>query len=415
MPILRTRNTRLLGLAPRVPSKPTKPLAHDMFNDAIDPQAMSPLFSTIPKELRDLIFAFALTAYPDPARPYDDKEQYVRPGTTGHLRIATELLLTCKAIYTECYHLPTILNPMILYFDQPVNIPPHARGNIPSVQKLAPWCFAALRILDISLQQVFLEKDVLKRVALQLRTSARSSAVQPRSSAQQRGRKTTGTNCIKELSPALANAPLVPTYSSSPTSPLRPHCITKLVLRIDRVSWWTWTNSPFARHPEGQLHLDPGFKSEQSAEAMLSEAGNRRSGTWNGWQHPQTWGAQLCASFPDLIHLTLVLETFAAKKAQLDTVVKCAATWTFPMTEGYELRFVGAEESSWKGAEEGYKYEEQIPWLQSQGGVTPNPRAVLGMPERTSPVGAEGRGTDVPDARAFEVRNVRFVRRRCVD
>jgi hypothetical protein len=43
-----------------------------------------------------------------------------------------------------------------------------------------------------------------------------------------------------------------------------------------------------------------------------------------------TWGSQI-AKFPDLISLELVLETFASKKAQLDNVVECAKTWTFPI------------------------------------------------------------------------------------
>lgn len=56
---------------------------------------------------------------------------------------------------------------------------------------------------------------------------------------------------------------------------------------------------------------------------MVALAASRRSG-----QHPDytsTWGGDI-GKLPDLKTLELVLETFSAKKHQLDTVVECATT-----------------------------------------------------------------------------------------
>ncbi|KAJ7606658.1 hypothetical protein FB45DRAFT_1068339 [Roridomyces roridus] len=65
----------------------------------VDPQLQSPLFATLCPELRNLVFAYALTEYDDPAGP----SQY-----TG--RIDTALLLTCRLIYLETHSAPISLN-----------------------------------------------------------------------------------------------------------------------------------------------------------------------------------------------------------------------------------------------------------------------------------------------------------------
>ena len=83
---------------------------------------------------------------------------------------------------------------------------------------------------------------------------------------------------------------------------------------------------------------------------MLDLADARRSG-----QHPEytsTWGG-IIGSLPDFKTFELVLETFTAKKRQLDTVVECASTWKFPLRDTrYELVHDGSVESlNWKDAD----------------------------------------------------------------
>lgn len=81
----------------------------------INPQTASSLFSTLPAELRNLVFQFALTGYPDPDRPYSRHSFWYRPGYTHARKIAIELLLTCRRIYLETNLLPIIQNEHVIW------------------------------------------------------------------------------------------------------------------------------------------------------------------------------------------------------------------------------------------------------------------------------------------------------------
>ncbi|KAF2705008.1 hypothetical protein K504DRAFT_440817 [Pleomassaria siparia CBS 279.74] len=94
------------------PLKPHTPI--DYSNAHL--QEQSPLFSTIPPEIRNRIFWLVLQEYDDPERPYKRNTYYTRPGCMGPPKIDTALLGTCKRVYTEtkvvplqsveiCYHL----------------------------------------------------------------------------------------------------------------------------------------------------------------------------------------------------------------------------------------------------------------------------------------------------------------------
>ena len=86
-------------------SFPTPP-----FSTPSNPQLQSPLFSTLPAELRNRIFILATTAYPDPQRPYAIEGWQFRTDTPCHLRITTALLLTCRRAYGEARLLPVANN-----------------------------------------------------------------------------------------------------------------------------------------------------------------------------------------------------------------------------------------------------------------------------------------------------------------
>lgn len=117
--------------------------------------------------------------------------------------------------------------------------------------------------------------------------------------------------------------------------------ITHLTLRMSRTDWWTWEDDPDTENNNQKLSLDPalGRKTMPSPQTMIALADSRRAG-----HHPQydardheTWGAAI-GGLPDLKTFELVLETFAPKKKQLETVVECARTWKFPIKDTeYEL------------------------------------------------------------------------------
>jgi len=78
----------------------TRPLAK------CNPQSQSPLFCVLPKELRDLIFAFATAPYEDNDKKYANTAYFCRSGHTACHRICTDLLLTCRRIWLEANALP---------------------------------------------------------------------------------------------------------------------------------------------------------------------------------------------------------------------------------------------------------------------------------------------------------------------
>lgn len=83
----------------------------DLLDKLPEPQGQSPLFNKLPAEIRQVIFAYALTDYPDtaPAKLYGEWTLYSRPAYTAPCRSDTELLLTCRAIYQECWFMPFAL------------------------------------------------------------------------------------------------------------------------------------------------------------------------------------------------------------------------------------------------------------------------------------------------------------------
>lgn len=76
----------------------------------VNPQLDSPLFHRIPPELRNHIFRLVLTAYEDPDRMYRPTAYYYRPGVICARKIDTDLLLTCRLVYSETSQLPASIN-----------------------------------------------------------------------------------------------------------------------------------------------------------------------------------------------------------------------------------------------------------------------------------------------------------------
>ncbi|KAI8299082.1 hypothetical protein K4K61_010944 [Colletotrichum sp. SAR11_59] len=60
-----------------------------------------PLFSTLPGEIRNEIFALALVQYEDSENAYPEDSYWYRPGFSGPRKSSSALLQTCKAAYFE--------------------------------------------------------------------------------------------------------------------------------------------------------------------------------------------------------------------------------------------------------------------------------------------------------------------------
>ncbi|KAF9009180.1 hypothetical protein BDZ89DRAFT_1078688 [Hymenopellis radicata] len=75
----------------------------------INPQLASPLFASIPPEIRNYIFRLALRSSYDLKQPYSGHTYYYRPGFRYAQTISTVLLRTCKLIYSETRLLPWLM------------------------------------------------------------------------------------------------------------------------------------------------------------------------------------------------------------------------------------------------------------------------------------------------------------------
>ncbi|KAH8602045.1 hypothetical protein B0O99DRAFT_491499, partial [Bisporella sp. PMI_857] len=83
-----------------------------------DPQSASPLYNgRIPPEIRDQIFEYAMTELTktDLRSQYPTNTNYTRPGYTGRRMVTTALLLTCKLVYLETYHLPPVMKEHVFW------------------------------------------------------------------------------------------------------------------------------------------------------------------------------------------------------------------------------------------------------------------------------------------------------------
>ncbi|KAF2115097.1 hypothetical protein BDV96DRAFT_600230 [Lophiotrema nucula] len=348
-----------------------EPLAFDLEAAPVMSQDCCPLFALTPREIREMIYEYAFTDCtsnpPDWDNPYRDNPYRREEGDNRvnlpETDIAIGFLQTCRAVYLEAYHLPILLNRFTVY----------KFGNLPSYDicrprfiELAPWQFALIQGLDISLQQIALEGDKLSKYLKIWRAKERhkGAVIAPRfyqeSRSTYRNQMTQSFNfgILPRSGPLEDGMKMHLSYKSS----LYPHNIypglstarvmvarplTHLTLRLSRTDWWTWGDMPtedVMRH----LALDPAIGnggSDQNARStapkMVQFANDRRAGFWPGYssqqdnapqQYTSTWGAEI-TKLPDLKTLELVLETFEDKGGQLDTVIECAKTWEFPLED----------------------------------------------------------------------------------
>lgn len=93
--------------------RPIEPLAFYLpaFTD-VNQQKQCPFYGILPKEIRDLVFEYALS---DDGAPMPNSENKLRreagvASDVARIDIACALLQTCKAVYLEAYRLPLLLN-----------------------------------------------------------------------------------------------------------------------------------------------------------------------------------------------------------------------------------------------------------------------------------------------------------------
>ncbi|KAH7079995.1 hypothetical protein BKA63DRAFT_463978 [Paraphoma chrysanthemicola] len=397
-----------------------EPLAWNIENDPVRNQVQCPLFFTLPKELRDIVFEYALTdckshsietlALRNPGR------LRIRPSKTSTNDIAVNLLRTCRAVYLETWTLPLSLNPYIIY-------DLHAPNRLGvQLDNLLPWQIALIQSLDITLPQVALEGTTLhdhlhRRSTWQPEERHKGVYVVPRRYRTHRGPRSMvefpasfnfsmlpadPSESRHYLSHILGKHPRYPDDLPPPWSSamrvMRARPLMQLTLRLLHGDWWTWTDHPSSTDALQHLGLDPTVGDGRAhpdmrptAARMRALAESRRAGHQPEAPPGQGWLNTIC-DLPDLRRLELVLETFAGKKQQLDNVIEAAKTWKFPVKcTPYELAWDGeVEMSSWSFGISGGDTNQQS--------TRPGPNQPAWH----------------TNANAFEVRIIRFVKRRVV-
>jgi hypothetical protein len=403
-----------------------EPLAWSIEHEPIRNQTQCPLYSILPREIRDLIFEYALTDCNAHSlqsllqrNAHRSMPRLSKPSTND---IANDLLRTCRSIYLETWTLPLSLNPYIVY-----DLQSPGRLGV-KLHELLPWQLALIQRLDLTLQQTALEGDTFRQYLL------RSSTWNPLGRHEgvyvaPRRYKSNDRSLLMNAFPISFNFALLPATDhqdrhfishifgenlqripeashppwSSAMRVARARPLVQLTLRLLHSDWWTWTDPPDSADELHHLGLDPtmgdGTASElirPTATRMRALAERRRNGQPPDVVLGKGWAATI-GQLPDLKRLELVFETFAGKKKQLDNVVAAAIAWIFPTADTrFELAWNGElEESSWSmhkaGAEEA---------AQSQTPVLPAPHQRRGEPSWHD------------DCNEFEVRIMRFTRRR---
>lgn len=137
-------------------SKPTA-IAKITSRPYINPQIASPLFSTLPAEIRSHIFYYALLAYPDPARQYSKHSFWYRPGYTHASAINVNLLLTCRRVYLETDLLPVVYNEHVIWGVEKSRIPPGCTNYLLHDRHMKLCQRNAVRFIHLFTQQFWLE------------------------------------------------------------------------------------------------------------------------------------------------------------------------------------------------------------------------------------------------------------------
>ncbi|KAI1384848.1 uncharacterized protein F4822DRAFT_433387 [Hypoxylon trugodes] len=396
------------------------PLAIEILDrlDSVDPQLESPLFAKLPREVRELIWGFALTRYEDLDNLYRIDERYTRPGQAAPLRVNVGLLHTCRAVYIEAFLTPFQVNPIVAYDGNHKDIPPanvltHSVEDMLFCRKLKYWQLANISSVEITVQQINLESAALERLSRLVGTLRRHH----------------GHEC-KGYTPAgyadfePSKTRKVSTVSSQ--NPLVGRKITHLSVRMARTDWWSWESAPeyCATNPSDRLRIEPAINvtnlaaQPENSLAMTRGYEARLSGKepdfdLEGFEKLGRWGFQIQEYWPDLTKLDLVLETFACKQNQLDYVIKCAKLWKFPVEQGYHLVWNGKDEvTRWLGAHS-YQYEMGRSWFKEQNRARKDDNPDLPPKLKWRPAGAyDG---DPADAQEFIIRTLTFERKRDED
>ncbi|KAF2192360.1 hypothetical protein K469DRAFT_620529 [Zopfia rhizophila CBS 207.26] len=271
-------------------------LLDQIHESSFHPQEQSPLFGTIPAEIRNEIFRLALQEYDDPNKPYNVNSYHKRPGFGGQTRVDLALLRTCKRVWLETRAIPLRDLEVCFYLGSGERKPPeyvlnHHHLNFRTWGKtrnatMTRTQWSAVKKIRIIPQLYTFEPAIIHEI------------FQPYAG--------------RNFKPAITRGTFQPYTSINPDT---------VTITLRYTDWWYWeTNTPL----------------------LLSA--NDRSPT------PVTNGIRFPSSVTKIV---MELETMEGKRKELEgivaDIVKRPDAWAYQRDDGMELKVKGGEDvKEWK-------------------------------------------------------------------
>ena len=280
-------------LAPLTSAVTTAPPIHAR-PMVVNPQSASPLYNgAIPPEIRDHIFQYSMSEYTkeDAESKYPESTDYTRPGYTGCRAVAISLLLTCRRVYLETYHLPARNKEHVFWHGRG---PAHQKryASVPGGEeqvyfgRLKSWQLELVKEIHLFTQLFWLERESFFRL--------------------------TEEDFMQG--------------------------IEKVKVTIRRGDWWfNERNTPLGISPQrsdgNAVHMQRDWEAEKRGLAIPWRAGG--------------WGCAF-GNLKGLKELEMEFETTEDKVVELGKIVENARTWKFPLNDGKVLSTEGLEGKTWK-------------------------------------------------------------------
>lgn len=207
------------------------PVAAFLSPASISKQPASPLLTRLPPELRLRIWTLVLQTQCSARWAFSPRSPAWRPDRTGAPFIDTALLQTCRAVYAETWDLPMRLTQAVLADGTPQDKPGEWAPVVLAAGVLVPhaWQVLLLRRAEVTMQHFRLEAGFLEMWVTALGKLKAAAAA-----------------CVADLlsnETRAVNEDVVRVLRERQT-------LDEIVVRMNRMDWWTWTSVPPPPWPE---------------------------------------------------------------------------------------------------------------------------------------------------------------------
>ncbi|KAJ4144435.1 hypothetical protein LMH87_003317 [Akanthomyces muscarius] len=207
------------------------PVAALLTPSSISKQSGSLLLTRLPAELRRKIWTLVLRTQCSARWAYSRRSPAWRPDRTGAPFIDAALLQTCRAVHAETWDLPMRLTQAVLADGTPQDKPGEWAPVVLTAGVLVPhaWQVLLLRRAEVTMQHFRLEAGFLDMwvAALGKLKAAAAACVADLLSKETRTVNADVVRVLRERQP-----------------------LEEIVVRMNRMDWWTWTSVPPAPWPE---------------------------------------------------------------------------------------------------------------------------------------------------------------------